>query len=141
MQIRARKRWSVGAALVRDSNLSTRSDEKTILIDTQFGRLPFTYQGDELESRIGVSVWTDGEYHYTLAERWRLRAGGDVSRPEYKASEFDQMTVSGHVGPRCPIGRASKLSVLLSVLHQWIGGDRGPLAPRYRPPRREAAPA
>ena len=34
MQIRARKRWSVGAgaALVPDSNLSTGSDEKTILI-------------------------------------------------------------------------------------------------------------
>ena len=138
MQIRARKRWSVGAALVPDSNLSTRSDEKTVLIDTQFGRLPFTYQGDEPESGIGVSVWAGGEYQYPLAERWRLRAGGDVSRGEYKASEFDQMMVPGHVGPRWLIGRASELS----RLHQWTGsGVEAPLAPRYRDPRRGRPPA
>ncbi len=122
-QIRARKRWSVhvGAALVPDSNLSTRSDEKTILIDTQFGRLPFTYQGDEPESGIGLSVWAGGEYQYPLADRWRLRAGGAISRREYKASEFDRLTVSGHVGPRWLVGRASEVSVLLSGLHQWTG--------------------
>ena len=122
-EIRARKRWSirVGAALVPDSNLSTRSDEKTILIDTPFGRLPFTYQGDEPKSGIGVSVWAGGEYQYPLADRWRLRAGGDVSRREYRASEFDQMTVSGHVGPRWLIGRGSEASLLLSGLHEWTG--------------------
>ena len=122
-EIRARKRWSirVGAALVPDSNLSTRSDEKTILIDTPFGRLPFTYQGDEPKSGIGVSVWAGGEYQYPLADRWRLRAGGDVSRREYRASEFDQMTVSGHVGPRWLVGRASEVSLLLSALHHWTG--------------------
>ncbi len=46
-QIRARKRWSVrvGAALVPDSNLSTRSDENTVLIDIQFGRFPSLIRG------------------------------------------------------------------------------------------------
>ena len=130
-QIRARKRWSVrvGAALVPDTNIGAGSDEKTILIDTPFGRLPFTYQGDEPESGIGISMWAGGEYQYPLgdpgtgsgASRWRLRAGGDVRRREYKASRFDQTALAGHVGPRWLIGRASEASLLLSGLHVWTG--------------------
>ena len=81
-QIRARKRWSVrvGAALAPDSNVTARSGERTILLDTQFGRLPFTYQGDKPRSGIGIALWAGGEYQYPVNPRWRLRAGGDVSR-------------------------------------------------------------
>ena len=132
--IRARKRWSVrvGAALAPDSNLTTWSGEKTLLIDTAFGRLPFVYEGNERESGVGVAVWASGEYQYPLGgaaggaaeSRWRLRAGGDVSRREYRGSAFDRMTVAGHAGPRRLIGRASEGSVLLSALHHQTGaGD------------------
>ena len=100
-QIRARKRWSVrvGIALAPDSNIGTRSKERTILVDTPFGRLPFTFGEDNApKSGIGISAWAGGEYQYPLSDAWRLRAGGDISRKEYKASEFDRMTVSGSVG-------------------------------------------
>ncbi len=124
-QIRARKRWSVrvGAAIAPDSNLTARSGDRTILIDTQFGRLPFTYQGDAKQSGIGIAAWAGGEYQYPLDPRWRLRVGGDVSRREYRSSEFDRTFVSGHVGPRWLIGRASEASVLASARQSWLADE------------------
>ena len=120
--IRARKRWTVrvGAALAPDSNVSARSGERTILLDTQFGRLPFTYQGDKPQSGIGIALWAGGEYQYPLNPRWRLRAGGDVSRREYRSSEFDRTFVSAHLGPRWLIGRASEASLLASARQSWL---------------------
>ena len=122
-QMRARKRWSVrvGMALAPDSNISSQSDERTIVLDTPIGRLPFTFQAqDEAESGIGISVWAGGEYQYPLEDRWRLRAGADISRREYRSDEFDQMTVSGYVGPRWLIGRASEASLLASARQHWL---------------------
>ena len=125
-QMRARKRWSLrlGMALAPDSNISSRSDEQTIVLDTPIGRLPFIFQAqDEAESGIGISVWAGGEYQYPLEDRWRLRAGADISRNEYRSGEFDQMTVSGHVGPRWLIGRASEASLLASVRQHWFSDE------------------
>ena len=124
-QMRARKRWSLrlGMALAPDNNISSRSESRTIVLDTPIGRLPFTFQAeDEAESGIGISVWAGGEYQYPLEDRWRLRAGADMSRREYRSGEFDQMTVSGHVGPRWLIGRTT-----ISPGHRGRGepaGDR-----------------
>ena len=126
--MRARKRWSlrVGAALLPDTNIGTGSDQRIIYING----LPFLRNQEQLTtSGVGISAWLGGEYQYPLgdpgtgsgASRWRLRAGGDLSRREYRESEFDQMTVSGHVGPRWLIGRASEASLLLSGLHHWTG--------------------
>ena len=126
--MRARKRWSlrVGAALAPDSNIGAGSDERTIFING----LPFRRDQEELTSSgIGVSAWVGGEYQYPLGDpgtgsgagSWRLRAGGDLSRKEYRESTFDQMTVSGHVGPRWLIGRASEASLLLNGVHHWTG--------------------
>ena len=130
--MRARKRWSLrlGAALLPDTNLGAGSDERIIYIDFGSQRLPFRRNQEELTtSGIGVSAWLGGEYQYPLgdpgtgsgASRWRLRAGGNISRREYRTSEFDTMTVSGHVGPRWLIGRAGEASLLLSGLHHWTG--------------------
>ena len=126
--MRARKRWSLrlGAALAPDSNIGAGSDERTIFING----LPFRRDQEELTSSgVGISVWVGGEYQYPLGDRgtgsgagsWRLRAGGDLSRKEYRESTFDQMTVSGHVGPRWLIGRTSEISLLLSGVHHWTG--------------------
>ena len=126
--MRARKRWSlrIGAALAPDSNIGAGSDERTIFING----LPFRRDQEELTSSgVGISAWLGGEYQYPLGDpgtgsgagSWRLRAGGDLSRKEYRESTFDQMTVSGHVGPRWLIGRASEASLLLSGVHHWTG--------------------
>ena len=124
-EIRARKRWSirVGAALAPDSNISSRTDEGTIVLDTPFGRLPFTVQDNERESGVGIAVWAGGEYQYPLDERRLLRSGGDISRREYRSSEFDRMFVSAHLGPRWLIGRASDASLLASVRQSWLADE------------------
>ena len=139
--IRARKRWSVrvGAALAPDSNISSRTDEGTIVLDTPFGRLPFTVQDNERESGVGIAVWAGGEYQYPLDERRRLRSGGDISRREYRSSEFDRMFVSAHLGPRWLIGRASDASLLASVRQSWLADEAEYREPRV--PRRGTAPA
>ena len=131
-EIRARKRWSLrlGMALAPDTNIGAGSDERIIYIDIGGRLLPFRRDADELTtSGIGVSAWLGGEYQYPLgdpgtgsgASQWRLRAGGNLSRKEYRESAFDQMTVAGHVGPRWLIGRTSEISLLLSGVHHWTG--------------------
>ena len=125
-QMRARKRWSVrvGVALAPDSNVGASSRERTILVDTSLGRLPFTLNEDNApKSGVGISVWAGGEYQYPLEDHWRLRAGADMSRREYRSDEFDQMTVSGHVGPRWLIGRASEASLLANVRQHWLSDE------------------
>ncbi len=122
--IRARKRWSlrVGAAMLPDTNIGAGSDERIIYIDFAGQRLPFLRNEEELTtSGIGLSAWLGGEYQYPLSSQWRLRGGGDIARREYRESRFDQLSVSGHVGPRWLIGRGSEASLLLTGLHQWTG--------------------
>ena len=124
--IRARKRWSVnvGLALAPDSNLGARTDGRTILIDTQFGRLPFTFNQEEAPtSGIGLALWAGGEYQYPLGRRWRLRAGGTVSRREYQSDAFDRTFAAAHLGPRWLIGPATEASLLASTRLSWLSDE------------------
>ena len=124
--MRARKRWTVrvGVALAPDSNISARTDGQTILLDTPFGRLPFTYRSDDTPtSGIGVAVWAGGEYQHPLARRWRLRMGGDISRREYQSDEFDRMFAGAHFGPRWLISGATEASLLASVRLSWLSDE------------------
>ena len=121
-QMRARKRWSirVGAALAPDSNISSRTGERTILLDTPIGRLPFTSRSDDKpKSGIGIAVWAGGEYQYPLEERLRLRAGADISRREYPSDEFDQMLVSAHLRPPARRLAAGRRAVHVAVIAAW----------------------
>ena len=130
--IRARKRWSlhVGAAFAPDTNIGAGSDERIIYIPFGGQSLPFRRDEEDLTSSgIGVSAWLGGEYQLPLggsaaglgAQQWRLRAGGNIVRQEYPESRFDQLTVSGHLGPRWLISRRSEASLLLTGLHHWMG--------------------
>ena len=79
-EIRARRRWTMYLGVSPDSNIGGASDEQIIYIND----LPFRRDAEELTtSGIGVSVWTGGEYQYPLADRLRLRLGGDLSRQDY----------------------------------------------------------
>jgi len=129
-QIRARKRWSVrvGMALAPDSNIAARTSEGTILIDTAFGRLPFTYNNEAPPaSGIGLALWVGGEYQYPLGGAWRLRAGGDVSRREYQGHEFDRMFMGAYAGPRWLVSPATEASLLASARLSWLSDE-----PEYR---------
>ena len=119
-QVRARRRWSMhfGFSLAPDSNIGAGSEERLIYIHG----LPFRRDQEELiTSGVGVSVWGGGEYQHPLGERLRLRAGADISRREYRQSRFDQMTVSGHLGPRWLVDERTEASVLASARQHWLG--------------------
>ena len=123
-EIRSRGRWSfnVGFALAPDSNIGAGSEERTIFIEI-FGRpLPFERDAEELTSSgIGVSVWGGAEYQVPIAERLRLRAGGSAARREYEGSQFDQLSLATHLGPRWLIDQNTEGSLMASARQRWIG--------------------
>ena len=136
-EIRARGRWSfnLGAALAPDTNIGAGSDARTIYI---FG-LPFERDAQELTtSGIGVALWGGAEYQVPLAERWRLRAGGEAARREYGGSQFDQLYLSTHVGPRWFIDERTDASLLVSARQRWYGPapDHRELGARFEMGRR-----
>ena len=91
----------MGAALAPDTNIGSGSDVRTIYIPVFGQPLPFQRDAAQLTtSGIGVSVWGGAEYQVPLAERWRLRAGGQAARREYEGSQFDQLYLGTHLGPR-----------------------------------------
>ena len=119
-EIRARRRWTMylGAAVSPDSNIGAASDEQIIYIND----LPFRRDAEELTtSGIGVSVWTGGEYQYPLADRLRLRLGGDLSRQDYGGSKFDQTSVSAHAGPRWLVDKDTEVSLVGNARRRWAG--------------------
>ena len=124
MQTRKRFTGYFGAAVAPDSNLNAASESEIIYIDTVFGRLPFQREGDfGARSGLGVSVWGGGEYQQPLSQKLRLRVGSDVSHREYSGSDFDQLFVAAHVGPRWLAGPITELSLLATVQRQWLGGE------------------
>ena len=119
-EIEGRGRWSyrIGAALAPDSNIGGTSDERTIYLFN----LPFERDIEELTtSGIGVSVWGGAEYQKPLGERVRLRAGAEFARREYERSQFDQLFVGTHLGPRLQLDGDTGLSVLASARQRWLG--------------------
>ena len=123
-EIRSRGRWSfnVGFALAPDSNIGAGSEERTIYIPVYGQPLPFERDAEELTSSgVGVSVWGGAEYQVPMAERWRLRAGGQTSRREYEGSDFDQLFLAAHLGPRWLIDQDTDGSLLASARQRWVG--------------------
>ncbi len=119
-RIEGRGRWSyrIGAALAPDSNIGGTSDERTIYIFN----LPFERDIEELTtSGIGVSVWGGAEYQKPLTETIRLRAGAEFARREYGGSQFDQLFIGTHLGPRWQIDGDMGLSLLASARQRWLG--------------------
>ena len=122
MQARRRLTGYFGLAVAPDSNLNAASESEIIYIDTVFGRLPFTREGDVgAESGFGLSVWGGGEYQRPLSERLRLRVGSDVAVREYPGSDFDQHFLAAHVGPRWLASPRTELSLLGTASRQWLG--------------------
>ena len=124
MQTRKRFSGYFGAAIAPDSNLNAASESEIIYIDTQFGRVPFTRDRDfGAQSGLGVSVWGGGEYQHPLSERLRLRVGADLAQREYSGSDFDQLFVAAHAGPRWLASPITEISLLATAQRQWLGGE------------------
>ena len=122
MQTRKRFTGYFGAAVAPDSNLNAASESEIIYIDTQFGRLPFTLRDFGARSGLGVSVWGGGEYQHPLSERLRLRVGADLAQREYSGSDFDQLFIATHAGPRWLASPITEISLLATAQRQWLGG-------------------
>ncbi|MYE59469.1 MAG: DUF560 domain-containing protein [Alphaproteobacteria bacterium] len=123
--MRARRRWEAqfGMAVAPDSNLNAASGERTIFLDTIFGRLPFTLDDPaKPESGVGVSIWGGGEYQYPLNPVWRIRSGANASIREYKGGDFDRHFLAAHIGPRRLIDARTEASLLATVERQWAAG-------------------
>ena len=124
MQARKRLTGYFGLAVAPDSNLNAGSESEIIYIDTVFGRLPFTREGDVgAESGFGLSVWGGGEYQQPLSERLRLRVGSDVAVREYPGGDFDQHFLAAHVGPRWLASPRTEISLLATAQRQWLGSQ------------------
>ena len=124
MQTRKRFTGYFGAAVAPDSNLNAASESEIVYIDTAFGRLPFQRQGDfGARSGLGVSVWGGGEYQHPLSQRLRLRVGADAVQREYGGSDFDQLSLATHAGPRWLASPITEISLLGTAQRQWLGGD------------------
>ena len=126
--MQARKRWTgyFGAAIAPDSNLNAASESEIIYIDTAFGRLPFTRQGDfGAESGFGISVWGGGEYQRRQPghERLKLRLGADTVLREYPGGDFDQYFLAAYAGPLWRLGPRTELSLLGTAQRQWLGSQ------------------
>ena len=122
--IRARRRWSTyfGVALLPSTNIGRDPHENTII--TIPGLPDFPFRPDETrKSGVGISVWGGGEYHYLLAERVRFLLGSDATLQLYPGKEFDQISLSGHVGPNWQAGRNTEISLLANVRKNWIGAS------------------
>ena len=112
----------MGAALAPDTNIGSGSDVRTIYIPVFGQPLPFQRDAAQLTtSGIGVSVWGGAEYQVPLAERWRLRAGGQAARREYEGSQFDQLYLGTHLGPRWLVDENTEGSLLASARQRWTG--------------------
>ena len=122
MQSRKRLTGYFGMAVAPDSNLNAASESEIIYIDTVFGRLPFTREGDVgAESGFGLSVWGGGEYQQPLSDQFSLRVGSDVAVREYPGGDFDQHFLAAHVGPRWLASPITEISLLATAQRQWLG--------------------
>ena len=123
-EIRARRRWSAygGIGLAPDTNIGAAPAQRAQLVDTPFGRLPFT-PDDRPTSGVGVLLWGGWEYERPLGERTRLRFGSNVSRREYAGSRFDRMTLGTQAGPRRLIAPGTEASLLATASRHWQGSS------------------
>ena len=123
-EIRARRRWTAhgGIGLAPDTNIGAAPAQTAQLVDTPFGRLPFT-PDESPTSGVGVSLWGGWEYQRPMGDRTRLRFGGDISRRDYEGSRFDRMTLGAHVGPRRLIAPDTEASLLAQASRHWTGSS------------------
>ena len=119
--IRERRRWTghVGVSLAPDSNVNAASDDRTINI---YGLELDRDSESGARSGVGILLRGGGEYQYPLASDLRLRIGADISFRQYSGKEFDQTSLSTHMGPRWLIDEASEVSLLASARRHWTAG-------------------
>ena len=124
--IRARRRWQAwfGLGIAQDSNLNIASENRTIWLDTPFGRFPFLRSEEATpKSGYGLDIWGGGEYEYPLRERLRVRLGANFSAREHRGSNFDRHFASVHLGPQWLVDGRTEISLLGTAQRNWTLGQ------------------
>lgn len=112
--------WSVSLSLAPDTNLNAGSSAREVSL---FG-LPFELSEDARKhSGVGLAAEASVEYAPHIAENARLRMGLSGQRREYGGTDFDDMTLAAHVGPRLVSPRWD-VSLLGTGFIRWFGGKR-----------------
>ena len=128
--IRARRRitghFEVAAA--DDSNINSASSVDCIFIPAFPGLCFRLSEESAATSGLGVIVSTGADYDHPLGAGWlpglqpSLRLGTGLYRREYAESQFDDMIVSVHAGPRVRTARA-EAGISARAERRWTGGD------------------
>jgi hypothetical protein len=120
-QIYARRTWRFrfNMAVAPDTNINNATDSSTVDI---FG-LPFSL-GQDARRTSGIGLFASGgvEYRPRLNQQVRLLTSVQGQRTEYKGSQFDDMIVSGSVGPEVTEGRTI-WSVTGTGFRRWYGNS------------------
>jgi hypothetical protein len=120
--IRREKNWSYsfGVAIAPDTNINNGTSSR----ETEIFGLPFELSNDtRRRSGTGLTISGSGEFAPRISDTARLRMGGSVERREYKAHDFDDMTMSAYLGPRIVLSDWD-LSVLATGFRRTFGGRR-----------------
>ena len=128
--IRARRRITghFQVALAPDSNVNSASSVECIFIPAFPGLCFRLDEESAATSGLGAIVSAGTDYNHPLGEGWlpglqpSLRLGAGLYRKEYAQSQFDDMIVSVHAGPRVRTARA-EAGVTARAERRWDGGD------------------
>ena len=126
--IRARRKWiaNFGMAVAPDSNPDFASGDKTVWVDTAFGRIPFILDNERnRKSDLGILLWGGGEYQHPVSPRLRLRAGVDAVAREYQGRRYDRHSLAAFLGPRWLVNDRTEASLLATAERQWLGRRPG----------------
>jgi hypothetical protein len=118
--IRQQQSWSynLSFALAPDSNINNGTSSH----ETELFGLPFELSdGTRQRSGVGLAIDAGAEFSPQLSDHIRLRLGGDIQRREYRQTEFDDMTIAFHAGPRLVL-RGWDLSLLANGFRRQVGG-------------------
>lgn len=118
--IRQQKDWSYNFSfsLAPDSNINNGTSSR----ETELFGLPFELSEDtRRKSGIGVAINAGAEFAPQVSDQLRLRLGANLQRHEYRDSEFDDMAIAVHVGPRLVLP-GWDLSLLATGYRRNFGG-------------------
>ena len=120
--IRRQKDWSYNFsfALAPDSNINNGTSSR----ETELFGLPFELSDDTRQrSGIGLAIDAGAEFAPSLSDSVRLRLGADIQRRQYRDTQFDDMTIALHTGPRLVLS-GWDLSLLATGFRRQFGGRR-----------------
>jgi len=119
LAIRRLKRYSYNLALAvaPDTNLNAGPALESV---TLYG-LPFQLSAEaKQQGGVGVAVDAGGEWAQPLSQNLKFRFGAQLDRSQYPATQFDDMSISVHAGPRLTLNRWD-FNALLTASERWFG--------------------